>query len=171
MPPASYGFNYSLGVHNLQIDCAKQNNPIQAKLKELVDMLKGAMSIVVALRNENLKEHHWKEIKDLIQVDFDITDPEFTLQSLIDLKSVQFKDDIRTISTQASQEASLRAQLQTLEEVCKKVEFVVKQHKDKAAYILDAVDDVFTALDEGMPAVNMILGLRYVKPLRPEAET
>ena len=41
-------------------------NPIQAKLKELVDTFKGAMPIVVALRNENLKEHHWKEIKDLI---------------------------------------------------------------------------------------------------------
>lgn len=37
------------------------------------------MPIVVALRNENLKEHHWKEIKDLIQADFVITDPEFTL--------------------------------------------------------------------------------------------
>ena len=48
------------------------------------------MPIVVALRNENLKEHHWKEIKDLIQADFDIADPEFTLQSLIDLNAVQY---------------------------------------------------------------------------------
>lgn len=54
-------------------------NPIQSKLKELVDTFKGAMPIVTALRNDNLKEHHWKGIKDLIQADFDITDPEFTL--------------------------------------------------------------------------------------------
>lgn len=46
------------------------------------------MPIVVALRNENLKEHHWKEIKDLINADFNIADPEFTLQSLIDLNAV-----------------------------------------------------------------------------------
>ena len=58
------------------------------RLKELVDTFKGAMPIVVALRNENLKEHHWKEIKDLIQADFDIGHPEFTLQSLIDLNAV-----------------------------------------------------------------------------------
>ena len=54
-------------------------NPIQEKLKELVDTFKGAMPIVTALRNENLKEHHWKEIKDLIQADFDTQDAEFTL--------------------------------------------------------------------------------------------
>lgn len=65
-----------------------EDNPIQRKLKELVDTFKGAMPIVVALRNDNLKEHHWKEIKDLIQADFDISDAEFTLQSLIDLNAV-----------------------------------------------------------------------------------
>lgn len=65
-------------------------NPIQVKLKEMVNTFKGAMPIVVALRNENLKDHHWKQIKDLIQADFDIQDPDFTLQSLIDLNAVQF---------------------------------------------------------------------------------
>jgi|LauGreDrversion4_2_1035121.scaffolds.fasta_scaffold02802_17 dynein heavy chain len=64
------------------------DNPIQKKLKDLVDTFKGAMPIVVALRNDNLKDSHWKEIKDLINADFNIADPEFTLQSLIDLNAV-----------------------------------------------------------------------------------
>ena len=88
-----------------------EDNPIQKKLKELVETFKGARPIVVALRNDNLKEHHWKEIKDLINADFNIADPEFTLQSLIDLNAVQFQEDITAISTQASQEQSLRSQM------------------------------------------------------------
>ena len=36
--------------------------------------------------------------------------------------------------------------------------------------MLDEIDDIFTSLDEGMAMVNMILGSRYVKPLRTEAE-
>lgn len=32
----------------------------------MVDTFKTAMPVVVALRNENLKIEHWKEIKDLI---------------------------------------------------------------------------------------------------------
>lgn len=93
----------------LRLEKNLEENPIQMKLKELVDTFKGAMPIVVAFRNENLKEQHWREIKDLIQADFDITHPEFTLQSLIDLNAVQYNEDITIISTQASQEASLRA--------------------------------------------------------------
>lgn len=46
------------------------------------------MPIVKALRNDNLKDHHWKQIKDLIQSEFDISDPDFLLQSLIDLNAV-----------------------------------------------------------------------------------
>jgi hypothetical protein len=47
----------------------------------------------------------------LINSDFDITNPEFTLQSLIDLNAVQFQEDITAISTQASQEQSLRTMI------------------------------------------------------------
>lgn len=74
----------------LRLEKNNLENPIQRKLKELVDTFKGAMPIVVALRNDNLKEHHWKEIKDLINADFNIADEQFTLQSLIDLNAVQF---------------------------------------------------------------------------------
>jgi hypothetical protein len=35
---------------------------------------------------------------------------------------------------------------------------------------LDEIDDIFASLDEGMATINMILGSRYVKPLRNEAE-
>jgi len=98
-------------------------NPIQAKLKELVETFKGAMPIVIALRNEHLKEYHWQEIKDLIRGDFDINDPEFTLQSLIDLNIVQHQEEIQVISTTAAQEASLRAQLAQLEETWKAIDF------------------------------------------------
>jgi len=37
--------------------------------------------------------------------------------------------------------------------------------------VLVDIDDIFTSLDEGLASINMILGSRYVKPLRTEAET
>lgn len=50
----------------LRLEKNLEENPIQMKLKEMVDTFKVAMPIVVAFRNEHLKEQHWKEIKDLI---------------------------------------------------------------------------------------------------------
>jgi len=79
-------------------------------------------------------------------------------------------EDITSISTQASQEASLRTQLNTLDESWKENNFPVKQYKDKDCWIIDEFDILFQALDESLATINMILGSRYVKPLRVEAE-
>jgi len=86
-------------------------NPIQEKLMGLVETFKEAMPIVKALRNEKLQPEHWTQIKALIQKDFNIEEETFTLKSLIDLDVNQFKDEITTISTQATQEDNLRKQI------------------------------------------------------------
>jgi len=65
-------------------------NPIQAKLKDLVDEFKGAMPIVTSLRNDKLTDAHWEQIREIVQNDIAISEPDFTLQSLLDLKVVQF---------------------------------------------------------------------------------
>ncbi len=71
---------------------------------------------------------------------------------------------------QASQEQSLRNMLQILDETWKKVEFNVTTHTHGDALIITEVDVLYTALDEGLATINMVLGSRYVKPLRTEAE-
>jgi hypothetical protein len=35
---------------------------------------------------------------------------------------------------------------------------------------MDGIEDIFQCLDEGLASINMILGSRYVKPLRADAE-
>jgi len=44
----------------------------------------------------------------LIKKEFDITQDDFLLKSLIDLDIIQFQEDITSISTKATQEANLR---------------------------------------------------------------
>jgi phage gp36-like protein len=61
----------------------------------------------------------------------------------------------------------------TIDEIWKKVDFKSKVYKEglkDTAYILEDVDDIYTTLDESMAQINTILGSRYVKPLRTEAE-
>ena len=59
-------------------------NPVLDKLKSLVFTFKEAMPVVVALRNKDLKENHWREIKKIINQDFVINE-EFTLKNLLDM--------------------------------------------------------------------------------------
>lgn len=86
----------------MRVEKALDPNPIQATLKGLISTFKEAMPIVTALRNDKLTEVHWGQIKGLIKKDFDVTEDNFTLKSLIDLDVNQFQEDITSISTQAT---------------------------------------------------------------------
>ena len=111
-----------------------------------------------------------QEIKDLLQTDFDQNDENFTLNSLIEMNVVQFQEEIQLISTQASQEASLRRQITAIDDQWKKIELITKPYKDGEVQVLDEIEDVFAALDDSLASINTILGSRFVKPLRVEAE-
>ena len=71
-------------------------------------MYKSAMPIVEAMRNDNLKETHWNQIKELIKnPDLDVNAEGFTLNSLLEMNVVQFEDQICEISVRATGEAKL----------------------------------------------------------------
>jgi dynein heavy chain, axonemal len=52
----------------------------------MVWQFKDTMPVVIALRSEYLTQEHWNDIKNILQSDFSIDDPEFTLKKLLDLK-------------------------------------------------------------------------------------
>ena len=145
-------------------------NPIQEKLKILVNQFKDAMPIVTALRNDKLEEHHWAQIKALIKKDIDVSQSDFSLKSLIDMDVNQYQEDIVVISTQATQEANLKIQIGELEAIWKTTQFLIEIDEKTEVPILVGLDDVYQVLDESLAQINMILGSRFVKPLRPEAE-
>ena len=145
-------------------------NPIGEKLKLLVDTFRGTMPVVIALRNNDIQDAHMQEIKDLLQTDFDQNDENFTLNSLIEMNVVQFQEEIQLISTQASQEASLKRQIAAIDDQWKKIELITKPYKEGEVQVLDEIEDVFAALDDSLASINTILGSRFVKPLRVEAE-
>lgn len=51
------------------------------------------MPVVVALRNKDLKDYHWSEIKKIIGMKFEINE-KFTLRNLLDMVKVDTVYDI-----------------------------------------------------------------------------
>ena len=54
-------------------------NPVLDLLRELVFDFRDTMPVVIALKNKNLKNYHWEQIKSIIGQIFDIHSPSFTL--------------------------------------------------------------------------------------------
>ena len=129
-----------------------------------------AVQIIQDLTNKALQKSHWDEIKKLMGTDFDISNPSFTLNSLLNINAIQYQEDISLIAIQASQEAALRKQLAQLDEQWKNVVFTIKSYKYKDVYVLDDLDSILNTLDESLANINTILGSRYIKPLLANAE-
>ena len=75
------------------------------KLSKLVRDFRSAMPIVQALGNKQLKDYHWDEIKQLLNLDensFDIQEKQFTLGQLVQLDVGDKQEDIVHIATTAT---------------------------------------------------------------------
>ena len=70
--------------------------------------------VVVAMRNEALKEHHWAQIETAIHADIERGE-NFTLDYLLALKVNDYKEEIEAVSTAATQEAVLEGMLAKVE--------------------------------------------------------
>ena len=153
-----------------RVDKNLPENTISKELKKAVDTFNKAVPLIQDLTNKALQKSHWDSIKKLLGADFDISDPKFTLNSLLSMNAIQHQEEISLIAIQASQEATLRKQLALIDEQWKNVTFTIKPYKYKDTYVLDDVDLLLNILDESLANINTILGSRYIKPLLSEAE-
>ena len=55
------------------------------------------MPVVVALRNKDLKDYHWLEIKKIIGKEFQITE-DFTLRNLLEMGVVENVYEIQEVA-------------------------------------------------------------------------
>jgi hypothetical protein len=60
--------------------------------------------------------------------------------------------------------------LAELEETWRTTYFILELDPKTDVHLLTKLDDLFAILDESLANINMVLGSRFVKPLRPEAE-
>ena len=123
------------------------------------------MPIVEALGNRNLQEHHWIEIKTLLNMeDFPLEDRQFTLRELMEFKVASKQEEVENISVTATQEFKLDEQIASIIELWRTVEFQTEKYKDKD-YLLTDVDKIVNILDESLSEVSDIQGSCYVKRL------
>ena len=67
----------------------------------MVDNLKSTIPVVTYLRDDSLEPRHWEEIFTILNMRIDLADPNFTLNSLLDLNVMQYKDKLEEISMKA----------------------------------------------------------------------
>jgi hypothetical protein len=104
-----------------------------------------------------------------------VIDGNFTLQTLIEMNFQEFQSEIIEVSNQARQEQVLKSQIEENRTRWTRLEFLVKEYKaddprNKETFVLDKIEELYTALDEILANFSGILGNRYLKRQRVQAE-
>ena len=140
-----------------------------ALLRVKVEKFHKAVPIVSDLKNPTLEARHWDEISLIINYNVRENVETTTLGTLIDLNVMKFQEEIGTICGKAVQEAELKKMLMKIEREWKDLALVVILYKEqKDNFVLGGLDDVIAKLDESLVAINIVLGSRFVEPIRTE---
>lgn len=69
--------------------------PAFIDLKQKIDDFNEACPLLELMTNEAMKERHWNQMKELVNYDFEISNPKTTLGHVLAAPLLEYKDDIQ----------------------------------------------------------------------------
>ncbi|XP_071826175.1 dynein axonemal heavy chain 10-like isoform X2 [Apostichopus japonicus] len=143
---------------------------VEGRMKEFKD----SIPLFVDLKNEALRERHWKELMAKTGKSFDMNPDTFTLENLFAMELHNYKDVIADIVTSASKELSIEKGIKEVTDVWEGMKFnVVKYMKgtQERGFILGAVDEVMQILDDNAMNLQSMSASRFVGPFLGQVQT
>ena len=138
-------------------------NILEAKMKEFKD----SIPLFQDLKNEALRERHWKKLMELTGKNFEMNPDTFTLDQLFAMELHNFSDVIADITTSAVKELSIESGLKEIIDVWNTTKFNVlkytKAGQDRG-YVLGPVDEIMQALDDNAMNLQSMSASRFVGP-------
>ncbi|KAI8814786.1 dynein heavy chain and region D6 of dynein motor-domain-containing protein [Cladochytrium replicatum] len=140
---------------------------------EKIMTFKESIPLFSDLKNEALRERHWKRLMEITGRSFDINPETFTLEKLFSMNLHEHTEAIAEIVSGAMKELSIENGIKEVENTWRNTRFtVVKYMKgtDERGFILGAVDEIVTTLDDNAMSLQSIGASRFVAAFLPSVQ-
>nr|XP_054773560.1 dynein axonemal heavy chain 10-like [Lytechinus pictus] len=164
------GFIKSLKKLPRDIKGSRTAQMVEGRMKEFRD----SIPLFVDLKNEALRDRHWKELMTKTGQSFDMNPDTFTLDNLFAMELHNFKEVIADIVTSASKELSIEKGIKEVTEVWEGMKFnVIKYMKgtQERGHIVGAVDEVMQILDDNSMNLQSMSASRFIGPFLNQVQT
>jgi dynein heavy chain len=139
------------------------------KLRERYAELKPYIPLVADLKNESMKNRHWKDILSILKMVCDVNEiQKVTFRQFLNHGAIEARDQIKEISEIASKENSFVRLLSNLRQEWRQISFEYKEFRNTGKYILKNVEPVMDKLDEDIAKLSSILSSPYIKFLESD---
>jgi dynein heavy chain len=134
------------------------------QLRAKYNTLKPYIPLVNDLKNDNLKNRHWKDIMNILKIEGEVSEVQkITLRTILDKGAMEYRDEIKDISEIASKESGFVRLLSSLRQDWKNINFEISEFRNTGRFILKNVDPITDKLDEDIAKLSSILSSPYVK--------
>ena len=138
--------------------------PPYSAMKEVITNFFSSLPLFTQLKNEALRDRHWKKLMDVTGRTFDFSN--FTLASLIEMRPFEFEDDINEIVACASRELNIENSLKAIKETWMNTSFDLIQKK--RTKLLADTREIQETIDEHTMNLQSIANFKWVKPFLDE---
>nr|KAJ3423035.1 Dynein heavy chain 10, axonemal [Polyrhizophydium stewartii] len=150
----------------------KQLPPYNVVAEKIVTF-KDSIPLFSDLKNEALRERHWKKLMEITGKVFDMNPETFTLENLFAMNLHEHAEAIGEIVGGAMKELSIENAIKEVETTWRNLKFtVVKYMKgtEDRGYILGAIDEITTTLDDNAMSLQSMGASRFVTAFLPAVQ-
>ena len=150
----------------------KQLAPYNAVAEKIVTF-RDSIPLFADLKNEALRERHWKQLMEITGQSFDMNPETFTLEKLFSMNLADHAEKIGDMVGGAMKELSIENAIKEIESTWRNLRFVVVKYMkgiEERGFILGAIDEITTTLDDNAMSLQSMAASRYVTAFLPAVQ-
>ncbi|CAK1584360.1 unnamed protein product [Parnassius mnemosyne] len=148
--------------------------PMGLMLDLKMKQFKSVVPLMVSLKNEAMRERHWKELMAKTGQEFDMSPDRFTLENMFAMELHKHQDVAEEIVNHAIKELAIERGVRDVQETWAAVAFTVSRHSargEERGFTLDACDDVLARLDDDAMALQGMAASQFIGPFLSVVQT
>lgn len=142
---------------------------LELKMKQF----RNVVPLMVALKNEALRDRHWKQLMTKTGREFDMSPDRFTLDNMFAMELHRYQDIAEEIINNAIKELSIEKGVKEISEVWSTISFLVHKHtkgNEDRGFIIGATDDIMQILEDNSMNLQSMAGSQFVGPFLPQVQ-
>ncbi|KAI8916282.1 dynein heavy chain and region D6 of dynein motor-domain-containing protein [Gorgonomyces haynaldii] len=140
---------------------------------EKIISFKDSIPLFSDLKNEALRERHWKKLMDITGKTFDMNPETFTLEKLFAMNLHEHAEAIGEMVAGAMKELSIENAIKEIEATWRNQKFTVIKYtkgSEDRGLILGAIDEIMVTLDDNTMSLQSMSASRFVTAFLPAVQ-
>lgn len=147
--------------------------PVGLMLDLKMKQFKNVVPLMVSLKNEALRERHWKELMKKTGQSFDMSADRFTLDNMFAMELHRYQDMAEEILNNAIKELSIEKGVKDIAEIWGQMSFNLLKHmkgNEDRGFVLGATDEIMQVLEDNSMNLQSMAGSQFVGPFLSQVQ-